>query len=394
MFKSLLKMFVIILSIFVLVGCGGGQADTNVDEEESSSEDVKTEAEGNDYPGEEDVVTIVCDQDGEIEISVEELMELDSVTEEIVRRDDDGEIEDEYPIQGVLFKEMLDSIDWDHDTVDTIRLTAGDGYSVEVPNNILANNEVILAYEIDNEPLYDDTRPLRAFIPEEEAMYWVSNLVEIELSSISSRTDADADSDGHDSEEASSLEEIVFLETKVSEMENFEYEGEEKGKAVATSDLLGDLEVSDEIYLLASDGFDKNEELDTFMDAYILTQGEDVPAFRSPDLPRGMHVRDLTWISAGSVGFFSIEQGLEKFDEKTVEEDTGVSFLELTQEFDLQKSEKYILEAEDGYSVEIEHDDLSSGIVYISDSEEVSSVFDGLPRNTAVNDLKSIRVVE
>lgn len=233
--------------------------------------------------------------------------------------------------------------------------------------------------------MHEDTRPIRAFIPEEEAMYWVSNLVEIELV-------------GYDAEisdqEASTLEEINFLETLVLELDEIDYEGEDEGKAVKTSDLFSDLDTTQDVYLLASDGFDKNEEYKTFIDAYILTEGDNTPAFRSPELPRGMHVRDLVWILTGETGFFSVEQGMEKFEEMSVEDDTGVSLKDLVDKFGLSESDKYELEAIDGYSVEIDREDLSSGIVYIRDSGEVSSAFDGLPRSKAVKDLLSIRPVK
>ena len=56
---------------------------------------------------------------------------------------------------------------------------------------------------------------------------------------------------------------------------------------------MAGVNASDTVYLLAQDNFYKHEEYETFIEAYIVVQGENTPAFRSPDLPRNTSVRDL-----------------------------------------------------------------------------------------------------
>ncbi len=56
----------------------------------------------------------------------------------------------------------------------------------------------------------------------------------------------------------------------------------------------------------------------------------------------------------------------------------------------LAEVDALVLEAVDGYSVEIGWGDLSRGVIYIRDSGEVSVAFDDLPRSANVRDLLRI----
>lgn len=58
-----------------------------------------------------------------------------------------------------------------------IRLSGSDGYSIEVPAEILANRDIILAYLVNGKSLDERKQPLRAIILEERAVYWVRTLI-------------------------------------------------------------------------------------------------------------------------------------------------------------------------------------------------------------------------
>ncbi len=345
-----------------------------------------------DYPGEEDFITIVCDLDGEFVFPVETLMnDFEPVTEQIIRRDNEGQIYDEYPIKGVLFADVLSSIGREKGELNSIRLRAGDGYSVEVPGPILLNREIILAYEIDEEPLFEGTRPIRVFIPEEEAMYWVRNTVEISLNSKEEVKEAHA---RETTAQEDGLEKIYFFETMFSVLEEIDYPEGENQKAVRAEDLLADIEPSETVYMLATDDFEKNEEYETVLGAYFLTQGENTPAFRSPDLPRGMHIRDLAYISLGNTGIVCVENAIEMFPPQEINENVGVGFMVFFEIFGLKKADSYHLEAIDGFSAEVSYEDLIKGIVHIRESGQIASLFEDLPRNTAIRDLLFIKPIE
>ena len=341
-----------------------------------------------DHQYDEDIITIECPEAGQLEISVEELMNLESITEEIVRHDDNGNIEDQYPIKGVLLENVLAHLNISSDGLETIRMTAGDGYSVEVPNHILNSREIILAYGINDEPLHDDTRPIRIFIPDEESMYWVRNTVTISLS----RTqNGGTQSPG---EQTSSLDKIFFFETMETVLNIEDYTAEADAKAVTVAEMFENVQAGNLVHMLASDGFEKNEEYSTVVAAYIVVQGENTPAFRGPDLPRGMHVRDLVLMTSGDTGFAFVEKGLEYFEITEADGNKGISLKDLADKIGLAVADNYVLESVDGYAVEISYEDLEAGIVYFRESGELSSAFDGLPRNTAVKDLLSIRAAD
>ncbi len=328
------------------------------------------------YTGEDDSILVTCERSGETEFGVAALMEMDPVTGDIVRETDDGR--EEYEVRGVPFSGVLASVGGKLEDLDGIRLVAGDGYSVSVPRDIVIGETIILAYEIRGEPLDEKIRPIRVFIPGQESMYWVRNLVEIELL--------------YPEERSAEIEKIVFLETRVFGLEVVDYE--DGDLAVRTADLLAGIAPSDAVHMTAADGFTKAEDYDIFIDAFIKVTGADAPAFRSPDLPRGMHVRDLVWFSTGSTALFSVTRGLEALDPVSVAGETGASLVELAGELGLAAAETYLLEAVDGYTVEVSQGDLDLGIVYVRDSGEVAAVFEGLPRSTAVRGLLSLKVVE
>lgn len=340
-----------------------------------------------DQPG-QDFIVIESPEAGEIEISVADLMELESISQEIIRKDDNGNTVDQYPIKGVLLEKVLAHLNISSENLNTVRVTAGDGYSVEVPNNILASRKVILAYEIDGEHLQGNTRPIRVFIPEEETMYWVRNTVKISLTrGVSGGKNPPAG-------ETTSLDTLIFFDTLVSTLESVDYTAEAGAKAVKASELYENVQATSLVNMLASDGFKKNEEYSTVVGGYIVYQGENAPAFRDPDLPRGMHVRDLVWMTSGDTGFVFFGPGLDYFETAEFDGNVGVSLKDLVEQIGLKLTDTYVIESVDGYTVEINYDDLEAGIVFFRESGELSTFFEGLPKNTGVKDLLSIRAGE
>lgn len=364
--SHLTVLAVLFTAMLLLTGCGG-----------------KTDDPGDKYTGEDDFITIASPEAGEVKISVADLMKLDSVTEDIVRTRDDGSV-DQYPIKGVLLETVLAHLNISADNMDTVRFTAGDGYSVEVPSDIVARGKIILAYEIDGEPLYEENRPIRMYIPQEESMYWVKNTVKITIN----RKETGGGQGGP-------VSKIFFFETLQTRLDVVDYEAEAGAKAVKTSDLLKDVQASPSVYMLASDGFEKNEEWATFAGNCIVIQGDNAPAFRGPDLPKGMHVKNLVAVSAGDVGFVFVEKGLEFFASAQVGEDSGISLKDLADKLNLKAADAYVLEAEDGYTVEVSAADLEKGIVFIRSKDGIlSSAFTDLPKSASVKYLLSISAVE
>lgn len=115
-----------------------------------------------------------------LSVSVSMLETLPKETVDVVAVNSAGE-ETPFTAAGALFSDLLAQYDQEQDHVLSMRLVAGDGYSIDVPAEVLASRQIILAYQIDGMPLGEDSAPLRVIIPGERAMYWVRNLSKIEV---------------------------------------------------------------------------------------------------------------------------------------------------------------------------------------------------------------------
>ncbi len=317
-----------------------------------------------------------------IEVSVSELKELPVVEDEVTSVDSSGD-ENDYKIKGALFADLLGKKGISYDNIKSLRLIAGDGYAIEVPAEIIKNRDIILAYKINGEPLDERTKPVRAVIPEERSMYWVRNVIEIKIVDIV---------------KTASIKELLFMETAFSELEKHDYTYYESlDKAVKVEefvDLAGFSTESRTITMKAADGFNKNEDEDVFLSGYIKITGDHAPLFLSPDIPKGMHVKDLLFVEYGDNTAFSLEQGLKIMPVTEVNDIKGIKLSELVDESGLIKADKYKLTAVDGYAVEVSYDDMKSGIAYIDEKDRVRCSFTELSKKYHVKYLYTITAVE
>ena len=358
------RVLILLSLVFILLfsaACGSKEPATN----------------GENGAGEEEAILIAGEELGEHKITVAELKELTPVERDVVSVNSSGN-ENEYSVKGALFSEVLEDLGLNQKELNAIRFVAGDGYMMEVPKEVLAARDIILAYEINGEPLQERTKPIRAIVPEERSMYWVRNVVKIEILEAAT---------------AEPVSKLMILESVVSSMEQQDYTYYESiDKAVLCKELPLP-EAGETVYLKSSDGLDKNEKAEVFLnEGYIKITGEANPAYLSPNLPKGMHVKELLWVGKADVGILSAAQGLKYFTPVQKDGVEGILLTDILQEVDMADSEKYLFAAADGYEVEISKDDLAKGLVYIKDSGEVTVMFDGLPKNTTVKNLLTITV--
>ncbi len=290
--------------------------------------------------------------------------------------------ENTFSAEGVLLAAVLSSLGFEQAELQALRLVAGDGYAIEVAQDILANRDVLLAYAVDGELLPEDSRPVRAIIPDERAMYWVRNLTTIE---VLHNVDTPA------------VEGIRFLDTIAGHADLVPYE--HRGvmdEALAFADLLEAHPVRQEWERLtfhATDGFVKNEAKANVMGAYLKLTGEQAPVFLGPDLPTGMQVRDISFVAVGGDAFVSLAQTETVLGTRTIGEITGVSIPDLLAYVGLVEAAFYEFAAADGYAVQVAAADLAGGLIYMTE-DGLRTFFDGLPRNTAVRDLYRVDIVE
>ena len=314
-------------------------------------------------------------------ISLEKLKGMEIVTKEMQSITSSGEVKTK-KVKGVPLEGLLRSYETSQKNYGGIRFIAGDSYSIVVPKEIIEKREIILAYEVDDKPLAQKSQPLMVAVPDERSMYWVKNLIEIELLE----------------EQQSVSKKVVFLETIVSSLDTEDYTYyEDLDKVVKVTDLLKGAHVESHkegVYIKAADGLDKEEDVDVFKTGYIKITGKGVPLFLSPDLPKGMHVKDILFFTYGDSVFFSLDKGLETLEEKKLGDKEGISLKDLLKEVDLVNGKRYICTAEDGYKLEVSADDLDKSLIYGGNGEGFTLIFEGMSKEKKVKGIHSIEAVK
>ncbi len=317
----------------------------------------------------------------DMEISVAELKELPVIEKTVVSVNSSGS-ESEYTITGALFSDLLKNYGKSQQNLKAIRLVAGDGYAIDVDETILKNREIILGYLYNGQPIEERYQPVRSVIPEERAMYWVKNLVKIEIVDFVKPLQSSS---------------IYFLETAITKVNQTEYTYYDSvDMAVKVSELVEKISLTNSsraVGMVAADGFEKSEETAIFDDGYLKVTGDYAPMFISPDIPKGMYVKSLLFVNYGDSAICSTTQALEVLENITVDENNGIKISRLFKKTGLLPAEKYIFKAVDGYEVEILAADIDKGIIYLDEKGRVRSYFQDLPKNTSVKFLYSIEPV-
>ena len=314
----------------------------------------------------------------DITVSISELKNLPTVTKDVTSVDSSGD-EDNYTVTGALFSDLLEKKGKSQKDLKAVRFIASDGYSIEVSENILENRDIILTYEIDGEPLYEEAKPMRIVIPEERAMYWVKKVTEIKVI---------------DMKKTVEIKSLAFLETINSELEKVDYTYyESEDQAVKISELVKKLDVKETgrtVYMEAADGFTKDEKTEIFENGYIKVTGEYVPMFLSPDIPKGMYVKNLLFARYGTASIFSLEQALNVYEHQTIGENNGVPLAKVIEISGLKEGDKYKLTAIDGYSVEVNAEEIKDAILYFDGENVVRVSFANLSGKYSVKYLYKI----
>ncbi len=366
--KRNLSIVLMILLLISLTACSSNQPP------------VDTEGEAKTPAPEEKIIITGADL-GEKDIYISDIMKLPFVEKEVVSVNSAGN-ENKFTVKGALLTEILKTLGKDQKELSSIRLVAGDGYMMEVPSEVLAIRDIIIAYEVDGAPLEEKAKPARVIIPGERAMYWVRNLIKIEIL---------------EAREALALSSLFVFETALKNIEQHDYTYYESlDKAVVGGDLFKDMTIKgaqDTVYMKAVDGLERNEKAEIFDKGYIKFTGVETPAFVSPDIPKGMHVKDILWLSKGDIGYIFFDNAIGYVQKSKIDDREGIKLEEVFSEVSMEDSAVYLFTAVDGYEIEITKEDISKGILFLGDSGEVSVMFDGLPKNTSVRGLLSIKAL-
>jgi hypothetical protein len=316
--------------------------------------------------------------DSDIEVSYNDIYSMESITEEFLGISSSGE-ESKNTYTGVKLNDVLALYGAGQSDFSFIRLTASDGYAIDVPHEIISQKDIVLAYEINGEVMEERSLPLRAVIDGERSMYYVSKLAEITL--VSGNLDV-----------SSEFEKIVILEVAANTLtlEDYTYY-ESVDKAIRGSELLEKFsnQETESVHFMAYDDFEKTEMLNVINQGYIKMTGENSPLFLAPELPKGMHTKNILTMDSGDVVFLSMHSAHEYFEESQIGEFVGISFENILRLLNIS-SEMYTLEAADGFQVDIPQSDLVQTIISESNGSFRVRAPEGMPNNYNLKDLMVI----
>jgi len=322
-------------------------------------------------------------EEKEFEIAYNDIYKMSAITADVRHIDSDGE-ESNNTVEGISIESILKSNGLSKKDFTGIRFTAGDGYAITVPVDIFTNKDVILAYKFDGELLDAKKMPLRVAINDVESMYYLSNVVSVELLNKKMVEVSETIDSG----------EIVMLETVTSILENEEFMYyDSNDMAVKVTDILTMVPTTgSSVWFVATDGYEKEEIIDIFTEGFIKVTGKDAPLFTGLDLPIGMNVKSIMTMAIGDTTFISIASAMEANETMIFDDNEGVKLSEVIRMASLE-GDFYIITAVDGYSVEVTADSTKDAIVYIHSSGTISVEFDAAyAKETKVKDLLTITV--
>lgn len=366
--KKLCLLLALLLLAATAAACGGGA--------QSGA--------GEPGPFDQEKILVHGLQDQDMEITVGELKKLPMVTRQAEASRSNGE-KVRVSATGPLLDTLLQKYGKTQQDFSRIRFTAKDRYSVAVPSDILANRQIILSYVNDGQPLEAEMQPVRVVIPGERAMYWVRNMIRIDLET------------GGDQQPPTR---VVFLETAAKSLPQQDYEYfDSVDRAIKTSDLVAryadgsDGSVTN-VFMKAGDGLQKNETRANFLSAFIKITGQEAPKFLAPQFPQGMHIRDLLYIVYGRTVIFDYTVASASLPRETVEGREGLAFSQIFKQTGLTGGHRYKFTSADGTGILLTIDDLgSSGLIYRNSQGALAFTCTGASGKKDVDDLLSIEVL-
>ena len=337
--KKILALIICVLSaLFMLTGCGGG-------------DDV-------DLSVNDDATILIHGLTAEdFEISMAELKEYESVTESASAQRYNGD-EVKVKITGTLLSTLLEDYGYKQTDFNTIRFYGSDGYAIALNGDILANDDIVIGYYDYGEPIDSENGPFRSVVPGERAMYWVRMLYQIDFEN------------GEGAEEA---EKLVFLEEAAKAIGTSDYNGT-ADQAITTQSLIDKYALekkTEKVYLLATDGLQKDELAVNFLGAYLKLTGDFAPMFTAPDLPEGMNVNEFISIRYGNTAFFSLQAALKSLQLTGFDDYEGVAFSDVLKKIGSMGADSYKITDINGNSVTYEFTELGNSLFYLDENGEV-----------------------
>lgn len=285
--------------------------------------------------------------DQDITVTLEELMELESVTEKAEAPRSNGQIVS-VKAEGPLLDTLMAKYGKSKSDYSTIRFYAADGYSIAMPSEVIEKDDIIIAYKDDGKWIGQEDGPLRVVVPGERAMYWVRMLSQIDF---------------ENGESAQTPEKLIILDTALPAMKTkkIEINGASVTAAAAEQLIAAYGDINDNtirnVFMKASDGLSKNETRDNFMANYIRIGEDGTLEFTGQGLPEGMTVQGLMTVNYGDTAFVSMKQYADSLGIAPGQEIPASSVL---RDMDMANYEEFEFEGIDGSSIEIRASEMAN----------------------------------
>jgi len=232
----------------------------------------------------------------------------------------------------------------------------------------------LLALFRDNgQRLADNEQPVRIIIPGEEMMYWVRNCIRAELEGVLFEKQVNT---------------VYLFSSLVSKMELFDPQ-------INISAIVEELQASsDFIVLTADDGKTKTERLSDIAGTYIDTEDPKGPTFSGENLHSGRQVKHLSSIQLDKEKVVFWSNWVNDLLQMEVNGEQGTALDKFIEKAGLGWSNDLIIEAVDGFSIEISLEDTRQGIIRLLDDGSFRVHFSHLPRNFHIREILLIKAVD
>lgn len=350
--KLLSFMLSVLLLVAVLTGCNsknaGVPASTNMPEASTSN------AKG--FALKDDAKLDIKGAGIDLPLTAEDMLAREMETRTCKTVNSAGEVT-ETTITGFSLNKLLEENGVNIADVASINFGASDGYTMSAPADVYAQSEVYIILNQDG----DNLSYPRSAIPEQRTMYWVRDLIKIELTTGSEAASIEAVV-GHISifREAVTQMEGEKLNNRGFEVNSFSMQKyfEKFMSAVPTAPVT----------MKALDGFEKTETAEIFLTNYVTLEAEtgtegNLPLYFSETISDGMRVKQLDAVISGSDAIYFGHE---------------ISVPELFKLVGMGEADTYDFIASDGFTTQIPKAALEFGKIYLDETEGfVRASFEG-----------------